>query len=268
MILKNALIRNSATSTSLLVFFLLLACGKEQPPILEEAEGPCDCATEVSAEFLMEEMTEPNVNFAEYTNTDTIFKGKNVRFTALEEDAEYTWYLGTEVVTDQQVTRYFDDALAGTNHTISLVVRKTPNTNCLPNDDGYDSISKTLHVSNLPIYNSPDAILGPVEGDFRVKSAHLPDSFDIHIDVTYISGVSYFNIENYDGFGSDCIHQAEPKSSNYRQMFGFYGVGTLVCDAMKGDVHIRLDGIVEMNFTFFNPNDPNYVSRQYLGRKL
>ncbi|WP_258543529.1 hypothetical protein [Parvicella tangerina] len=262
-------IKKSTWIVMLLTILLVLSsCGKEQPPVMEEAEEPCDCATEVSAEFLMEELTTPIPSLTKYTETDTIFKGKNVRFTALEENAEYTWYLGAEVVTDQQITRYFDDVLAGTNHTISLAVQKTPNTNCLPNDDGYDSISKTLHVSNLPIYNSPDAILGPVEGDFRVKSAHLPDSFDIHIDVTYQVGDVYFNIENYDGLGSNCIQQARPTGSNYRQMFGFYGVSTMQCDAMQGDVHIRMDGIVEMDFTFFNPNDPNYVERQYLGRKL
>ncbi|PZE15818.1 hypothetical protein DNU06_16225 [Putridiphycobacter roseus] len=247
--------------------FMLLACKKDQAEIAEFNKN-CSCASEVTAEFIMEELSNPS-STGKFTETDTIFRGKNVKFTPIEKNAEYTWYVGSEVISDSVVQRYFDESLAGGNWPITLVVEKSPNKICLPNDDGYDSITKYLYVSNLPIWNSPDAIVGPVEGDFRVKSEHLPDSFDINIDITYSPPYVYFNIINYDGFGSSCIQQAQPKQLNYRQMWGFEGVSTSQCDAMKGDVYVKMDGIVEMNFEFFHhPDYPGYAKRQYLGRKL
>ncbi|MFD1551673.1 hypothetical protein DNU06_02780 [Putridiphycobacter roseus] len=243
------------------------ACKKDQAEIAEFNKN-CSCAKEVTAEFMMEELTYPGIN-VRYTETDTIHKEKNVRFTPIEKNAVYTWYMGTEILTDSVVQKYFDESLAGGNLPITLVVKKPPNKICLPNDDGYDSITKYLHVSNLPIWNSPDAIVGPIEGNFRVKSEHLPDSFDINIDITYIPPKAYFNITNYDGMGSSCIQQARPTDRNYRQMWGFDGVSTSQCDAMKGDVHVKMDGMVEMNFEFFHhPDYPGYAKRQYLGRKI
>src|SRR5690606_9243363 len=118
------------------------------------------------------------------TETDTIFKDKNVRFTAKEKNAEYTWYMGTEILTDSVVQRYFGDDLAGANLPITLVVKKQPNKLCFPNDDGYDSITKYIHVANLPILDCPNANYGTLQGDYRVKSEHLPDSFDIQIYFT------------------------------------------------------------------------------------
>ena len=191
---------------------------------MAEEVNPCDGANEVNGNFIIEEMTTVNTNFALYTITDTIYKNKSVRFTALEDDAEYTWYIGTEVLHTKEVTRYFSDTWSGVNIPITLVTKKKSNKLCFPDDDGYDSITKFFHVSNLPIWNIPDAILGPVEGSFRMHSPHLPDSFDINIDVTFLGGTTYFNIENYDGLGSNCLQQARPKAYNYRQIFGFHGV--------------------------------------------
>jgi hypothetical protein len=162
----------------LLVTFF--SCRKEKPELAEEV-NPCDGANEVNGNFIIEEMTTVNTNFALYTITDTIYKNKSVRFTALEDDAEYTWYIGTEVLHTKEVTRYFSDTWSGVNIPITLVTKKKSNKLCFPDDDGYDSITKFFHVSNLPIWNIPDAILGPVEGSFRMHSPHLPDSFDINM---------------------------------------------------------------------------------------
>ena len=254
----------------LAIVLLLLSCKKEQPVINEVAADPCVNTKYVGADFLIEEMTSTFPNLSNYTDTDTIFYNKSVRFTALEENAKYTWYIGSEVLNDKQVIRYFDQSLSYTTQTISLVVKKKPNKLCLPDDDGYDSVSKPLYISHLPIWNSPDAIVGPLEGDFRVKSTHLVDSFDVHIDVTYIGGNVYFNIDNYDGIGSSCTQQAIIRGLNYRQLFGFDGVSVNQCDYILGDVHLRMDGLVEMNFSFGtnNPSSPEYVKRKYLGRKL
>jgi len=261
----------------ILVVFLcvvmLLACKKEQleQPELAEFNRNCSCAKEVSADFTMEEQTTSNPNFVKYTNTDTIFKNKNVRFTALENSADYTWYIGTEIISNKTVSRYFSDAWVGENIPVTLVVKKKPNLICLPNDDGYDSITKILHVSEFPFIVGSEVYLGSIEGVYRVKSAHLPDSFDIEFYVDIASpGFQYFNVINYDGVGSDCIHQARAGGGNYRQVWSTGGTSVTQCDYLRGSVHNRIDGITEIKFTFGagSPTNANYYERTYLGRKL
>ncbi|CAG5086967.1 hypothetical protein [Parvicella tangerina] len=259
------------------VLTLSTSCGKEQPPVMEEAEDPCDCATEVSANFLIEEMTTGNTNFALYTDTDTILKNKNVRFTALEQDAEYTWYLGTEVVNDQQVIRYFSDGLAGINQTISLVVNKTPNTNCFPDDDGYDSISRPLNISSYPIDNGSDLEYGSIEGTYRVYIPAISDSADITLDIVAGHfGAPTLNFYNYDGVGSNAVYTSGStlatglslEGINYRQLW----VEPTITEYnyLGGDIYLSPNMKVEMHLSFgsSNPNSPDYYETIYSGRKI
>lgn len=243
---------------------------KEQPPLSSYSIDPCKNAHEVTAEFTMGELTSGLLS-GDTTFTDTIFKEKNVHFVAQEENAEYTWYIGTEVLNTKTVTRYFDASFAGTDQTISLVVRKEPNTVCFPNDDGYDSVSKQLHVSNYRIEVGDSVYLGPIEGAYRVKMPHLQDSSDVYVNVSKGSMSSYFfNIYNYNGQGADCINQSRWDGANYRQVFCQSGTSTNQCDYMRGSVHNVLNGQVEMRFTFGSNSStsPNFYERVYYGRKL
>jgi hypothetical protein len=227
---------------------IILSCKKEQPA-MRSLEEDCECAKEVSADFLMEEMTTGNTFDAKYTNTDTIFRNKNVRFTALENDADYTWYVGAEVIKEKTFTRFFSSSLSGQELPITLVVKKKANTICLPNDDGYDSITKKIIVINhYPIfdYRNLDVNLGLVEGTFRVKSQNLADSFDITIDYV-LNGLSqeYVNIYNYNGLGSDCILNVHP---NLKITGNCFYTSDVVCDNLWGDIHYRMDNVVEFTF--------------------
>jgi len=237
-----------------------------------EVVNPCDCATEVVADFDMLEISgQTGGIFEKTTPTDTILKNKSVRFLAKDSTAEYTWYIGSEVLTDREVVRYFDQSLSGQNIPITLVVKKDPNNACFPNDDGYDSIVKILHVSQFPIDNNPIYDYGSIDGTYRVKSEHKVDSFDIVFYTTIISGTKKFNIENYDGNGSNCINQADIGDIvNYRQIGAKGGTSTTQCDYIRGNIHNRLDGVTEMNFSFGsnNVNASYYYERTYLGRKL
>jgi len=257
---------------------LLTACNKDQAEIAEFNKN-CSCATEVSADFLMEEQTTSNPNFAKQTNTDTIFYNRGVLFTAIESlkdesgFAEYTWYIGSEVITEKTVSRYFNDALIGQNIPITLVVTKKPNTICLPDDDGYDSITKILHVSEFPKTIGDEVYLGTIEGIYRVKSDHLPDSFDIEIDVALDNiGSTRVNFVNYDGFGSNCFDRAHFNGATYRQIWFKGGTGLTQCDYLEGYVHNRLDGVVEFDLSFrvLVDGGPEMLEydRIYLGRKI
>lgn len=182
-----------------------VSCKKEVQPDMSALNEECDCAEETSADFMIEELSAANI-FGFYTETDTSFEEKNVRFTALQDNADYTWYIGQEVLTDKSFSRYFDNTTTGTYIPITLVARKEPNNICFPNDDGYDSITKVLTVVSINevlngTYN--------MEGTYRLEAQHLSDSVDITLDFHYdhpqfISGGRSVMIYNWDGQGAVC----------------------------------------------------------------
>jgi len=249
---------------------LVTSCKKAQPPMSVLNQG-CDCATEVSAAFTIEEMTTGNPNFNWNTETDSIFGNKNVRFYAEENNAEYTWYIGSEIINTREVKRYFPNSLVGQTIPISLVVKKQPNLICFPNDDGYDSITNYFTVAQLSIYANIDTTF--LEGIYRMKSPLLSDSVDITIDYRdYGIMNKRIDIYNYNGLGSNILNVINRGGHvNFRQFwtYGDTGVGT---DYLQGDVHHRLDGIVEMNFTTGGYENGIYITTlnnyKYRGRKL
>src|SRR5690554_8139723 len=92
---------------SFLFLFALFACKKEQPEILN-AEDPCECASEVSADFVIEEALN-NIPHYDWVITDTTHHNKEVQFRALLENAEYKWYIGIEEFDTRSISRYFSD---------------------------------------------------------------------------------------------------------------------------------------------------------------
>jgi hypothetical protein len=247
-------------AASVLVGMLLvvLACKKIEQPEMAQLNQECDCAKEVSADFVMEEIfcyqcpvDDPDKFF---TVTDTIFSDKNVRFRALESEATYTWYIGNEILTTNSFARYFGNQLAGNQIPISLVVKKKPNNICFPQDDGYDSITKILYVGNNP--NDMDTFL--IEGTYRMKSPHLPDSFDVVLDV--VRGQStqepdyILHVYNLDGQGTNETDYNTTALMNYREIGGRGFVG--------GKFYYGIDKPAIFDFYYQD------VHRKYLGRKL
>ena len=237
-----------------IVFSIILlaqnSCKKVQPDM---NSIDCSCAKEVSADFTMEERATTIGNDIDnyLTETDTILKFKRVKFSSKENDAEYTWYIGNEILHSKTVERFFNDTWAGQTLPITLVVKKKPNLICFPFDDGYDSITKFITVSSINLIGSIGE--SNFEGQYKVKSPLLPDSTIIILDYHYSQSVSsnMLNIINYDGLGSDCLdefgysiylHDIKP---NYKQYF----IRSFVVskgEGINGD--IKLNGNkVEMN---------------------
>ncbi|MFK7969645.1 MAG: hypothetical protein AB8F95_04720 [Bacteroidia bacterium] len=112
---------------------------------------PCiDSPGEVKADFyiyesggLAEKQAIDRNRFEPY-DTDTIAVADAV-FVAIEddEDADYTWYIGSQVLKGRSVSRrQFPE---GKNIPITLVVKRSPDLDCFPNDDGYDSLTRTMY---------------------------------------------------------------------------------------------------------------------------
>lgn len=241
-------------------FFILVSCKKDK--ITSPAPDPCIGLHEVSADFTMEEMTSFNENLSLFTDTDTIYSEKPVRFTAKEENAEYTWYIGTEVLHTRSVTRFFNNVLEGQTLPITLVVKKAANTSCFPLDDGYDSIVKFLTVSTQKIGIDSSYLM---EGVFRLKEKNRTDSIDLIIDVKLnFQNDILVDIFNYDGNGTNSVI-TNPSSSgygvegmNYRQ-YRFY------LAAHRVNLHHAIDGKITLNVVGNSLNHPTYY---YTGRKL
>jgi len=174
------------------------SCKKVQP---EMKELDCSCAKETSAEFDIEEIHAYGYDWEKRSITDSTFKEKNIAFTAKADNATYKWYIGNEILDTKSVVRYFSSDFTGQTIQVTLVVRKKPNYICLPNDDGYDSITKTVVITNRNFDSSFSEPNPTLEGVFRMKEENGSDSVDITIDM-YVDTRDRVTISNYDGNGS------------------------------------------------------------------
>jgi hypothetical protein len=261
---------------------LLFACKKEKPDIMQPID-PCACASEVSAEFMIEEYTGQISN--KWIPTDTTLHSKKVQFRALEENAEYTWYIGTEQFNTQAASRYFSDEWKGFNIPITLVVKKEPNKVCFPDDDGYDSITKYFHVSEYPIMpdlNDEDRTIhhAGIVGTYRMIGEEMSDSIDVEVHME-LFGLStrIVHIKNLDGEGTYCDFESLDGQAwrtvihwAYREVkLGEVFARETFCKTLYGTIRNRIDGVAEMDFEirisdYPNPPVTSYI--HYLGRKI
>lgn len=242
-------------------FATLFSCKKVQPDM---NNIDCSCAHEVSADFTMEEIVagsfpESYENF--WTFTDTTFSEKTVRFTALETGATYKWYMGSEIVNQKQLKRYFSTAFSNQVLPITLVVKKKPNKICFPNDDGYDSITKFLSVKS----DLSETVF--LEGLFRFYSPELKDSFDVQID--FVPGDnsgnnSRFNLYNYDGKGLNSVNILEL----YCNWLEAYGPNRTPQTTPSPSIRLKYLNANRFKYTvFYGPFlTENYID--FYGRKL
>ena len=252
---------------------LIFSCKKEQPdlPLLQD---PCECASEVSADFTIKEKLIapwPDEHYDTiYTLTDNIIEGKNVFFSAIEPDADYTWYIGAETLHVETFGRLMNTG--GADVDVSLVVRKEPNLNCFPNDDGYDSITKTIQV-----FDRCDTLL--MEGYFRVAEQGTTDSIDIGFNITEPliqpdGNCIMLEVFNYDGLGTDCTVANNSSSSGVFVSYRcFFTNGVIYnCDRVNFKANLHLDGRFELwrtideNTYIYNPNSTSLT--KFYGRKL
>ncbi|MEN8929523.1 MAG: hypothetical protein ABF242_08385 [Flavobacteriales bacterium] len=166
-------IKGITYSLLLAVLLVFASCTKEK----ENDPDPCCGETPVTANFGMMNITGTFLNFYDFT-PDVAFTRNYITFRAMPQDpdATYTWYLGTEILTGSQISRDFSPTvMTGENNIpISLVIRKTPNIECYPNDDGYDSIVKYIKLVD-------DKCEFLTNGDFKVLFDGKSDSSIVSI---------------------------------------------------------------------------------------
>jgi hypothetical protein len=262
------------------IFALLLvavwACRKEKPAFDLSDKDPCSCASEVSAEFIIEERA-THIPTDIWDETDTTNWGSMVRFTAKEQGAQYTWYIGSQVFNSRSVSRFFSEEWKENDIPITLVVNKQPNLTCFPNDDGYDSITKTFHVSKYPIEDKPNKeIYHPIEGTYRVFGPSVEDSIDVTLNIRFTGVlVPTYDIINPDGLGTECIsgisNNPEIRFLSFRRVnFGRNAsFGFDFCTGIEGEItRNEKNEVVLMLSTKYNLLNPTDYSWEFKGRKI
>ena len=263
---------------SLFAMLLLFvwACRKEKPEFDLSDKDPCGCASEVSADFVIEELA-TTIPETVWVETDTVFQGASVRFRAKEDNANYTWYIGSQVFNSQSVVRNFGWDWYNVDIPITLVVTKEPNSICFPADDGHDSIVKNFHIFEVEQALSEDQTEWsnwPTTGTYRMISPEHQDSFDMKIRV--FRGLinwdtKFVTLENWDGYGNDCISPSKTLWGSSYRYIGFKQTGNTICTSLTGHLIRDMNGasVLQMRSLIIN-NLFEVEEKQYLykGRKL
>ncbi len=152
---------------ALLILFVIIgvSCHKDNPA------SPCTATHPVSAAFTMEETQD----FADpewvYYDSDTA-ANYLINFKASEDNATYEWHIGAGVYTKQSFTINFSQTTPA-SVPIMLIVHKSPNKQCFPDDDGIDTVIRTLYF---------DLSGHPLEGNYQgYMSSNPNDTFTISI---------------------------------------------------------------------------------------
>ena len=191
----------------IICFLVFTKCTKEP----KTEPNPCCGVTPVTADFGMMNITGTFLNFYDFF-PDVAFTRNYITFRAIPQDPEatYTWYLGTEVISGSQFQRDFSPTIqTGENNIpITLVVKKTPNTECYPNDDGYDSIVKYIKL----VDDKCDFL---TNGDFKVLFEGKSDSSIVSVRNWDYFSAGYYTPdcnEDHIGIGFDV---ANPTDTNW-----------------------------------------------------
>lgn len=115
---------------------------------------------------------------------DHVFKGFSISFISEKEEpsCQHIWYIGQDTFhTVNPPSLSFEDVSRPADIDITHVIKYEPNLRCFPNDDGYDSITETLHLINR--WDEFQTI-----GTFRGVLDNDVDSFELSFFECDISG--------------------------------------------------------------------------------
>jgi len=122
------------------IVLLLTACPEDDPV----KPDPCEGKKPVSAEFDIYEVPPFELpKMWKLYDTDTV-SSDEILFVALEENAEYEWHLGSEVIKTKSFSRR--QFPKRTNIPVTLIVRKNPDTLCYSQDDGIDTLTRRFYT--------------------------------------------------------------------------------------------------------------------------
>ena len=207
----------------------LIGCKKEQPVINEVAADPCDCF-ELRGEFTVGEFFHgldslvASDSIQEYPNWSGTTPSTPTAYVTMEafnkSAISYEWIIGSDP--NHRFGQNVQITFQNVNATIpvTLIVRDSVNTFCDPNDDGIDTITKSIRVEYFepPIlhgtyrgYNSddPDVIFDLVIDTFRVNTgssfqivegiSNLPNGYNSFAGLGMYQTYTFTGVDNLNG---------------------------------------------------------------------
>jgi hypothetical protein len=191
---------------ALIIGVCISACKNDDAP-----SNPCANVQEVKADFVIEELVGDR-----YFEGDTIARSNMVRFRALQNADEYLWILGAETLRTQSFSRtYFPFGWLD----VSLVLKRKPNKQCFPNDDGIDSSYRKFYVwgDNLfsGIYQPPKYPYYPIYGTYRGHNISNP-TYEYNITLFDTFWVDGINRPTYVGLMTGIPYEKAALNENSR----------------------------------------------------
>lgn len=168
--MKNIHILYTLLSIGLLLFISSCGCDDPTDPDCNNYD-PCWETTEpVTASFTMsEQYWYANAVKEMFVQKDVDTAMRNaIEFEAPEGFDKYTWLIGAETIQDRIFSR--GGFPQGQSTPITLIVEKTPNRRCFPDDDGIDTLTRYLYITENHICST--LIRGKFEGYFE----HQPNT--------------------------------------------------------------------------------------------
>jgi hypothetical protein len=123
--------------------------------------NPCEDAAETSADFEMYQELYPVETFdtlVQFYHDCMLFR--EITLHALQDSAEYHWIIGADHYYTREVNFNFGAEFVGQEIPLILVVSRQPDTACFPNDNGIDTLVKTI----MPKYFCDASIWGKYYG--------------------------------------------------------------------------------------------------------
>lgn len=242
------------------IFVFFVSCKKD--PCLITEPDPCLNEQVVNANFDVYEAHYLDFNGEGLIiKSDTVMTKNHIILIANEQNADiYTWIINGNIFNGRKISYQANDS--SKVDTVTLIVNKTPS-NCFPNDDGIDTITK--HIVTIPW--SQWSFNGEYLGHLSHESSL--DTFRIKIEVIpSILSPGYMSELHITGLdGNNCFLNAGNYCKLYYKFFN-YSVNWIPCNSLFGYA-IQPSGTSSIKFDYQSmPNQSETTDITFNGFKL
>jgi hypothetical protein len=243
-----------------LIPFLNSCCKKCQDPSNPDCENydPCFSEKPVSASFKIFETASGPVSYWKDYETDTVGSSYPKFVADIKDAEEYEWIIGAKTYNGKSVSLSFIGVPDKSVIPITLIVKKKPNKDCNPNDDGVDTVTRNMVIAN-------ECKLFSVFEKYRFHGSFTDspkDTFTMSFyrDTTFLSYPTVIEplIKEYR------FYERSGVTFGYRQV-EFSSDDT---PSYKGRAFLKPNDSLEVNFEYYLPLTEPKKLKTFLGKKV
>ncbi|MEZ4799912.1 MAG: hypothetical protein R2809_09105 [Flavobacteriales bacterium] len=148
---------------------------------------PCLATTEFESDFVMEQRVSSPDTYFEVRSF--VLSNSPLRLRINTPADSVKWIIGADIIEANEYTFTFPEEFEGQTLPLTMITRGTPNSDCFPNDNGRDTVTKYVRVI------SRDE--APIFGTFRIAKSTAPlDSFDVYLNYVDDGFDWYYEFDN------------------------------------------------------------------------